>query len=254
MGKSRNINHLWTQDEENFLINNYHNKSWEYILGVLKRHNKQQIIDKASYMKLRRERLFSFDDINMLKEIYEVCDSIDDVISHFNGKYTKKQIIKKANNLGLKNRKTLTKTLTNIDEYIRSNNTEWKTKTLIKCNRCCIFSKSKNIDIHHIYPFHKILYEVFEELGYDIKKEYQLSDAQIQIICDSFYKKQNAYGYGVCIDKNIHQLFHSVYGYKLFTTENWYKFQEDLLNGVYDKELKERNITFLFEKCGQEIV
>ena len=71
MAKSKNINIKWTLEEESFLINNYSNKSWDYILNQLPRHNKKQIIDKASYMKIKRERVWSFEDITILKKIYE---------------------------------------------------------------------------------------------------------------------------------------------------------------------------------------
>ena len=250
MGKSKNINHVWTLSEESFLIENYHKMPWNFLLEKLHRHSKSQIIDKASYMGLKRERLFSFDDIEKLKNIYEQYDSVDVVVDYFNGKYTKKQIVKKANKLGLKNRKYASKTLKNIDEYIRSNNNEWKIQSLINCGHCCVFTGNKDIDIHHIYPFHKILYEVFEEFGYDIGKEYSLSHIETELICNEFYKKQKEYGYGVCIDKNIHQIFHSKYGYKNFTSDNWFEFKQDLLNGLYNEMLYEKGINLLSKKCG----
>ena len=51
-------------------------------------------------MGLKREKLFSFDDIEKLKNIYEQYDSVDVVVDYFNGKYTKKQIVKKLISLG----------------------------------------------------------------------------------------------------------------------------------------------------------
>lgn len=248
MGKSKNINNMWTQCEESFLIENYHNKSWEFLLEQLNRHNKSQIIDKASYMGLKRERLFSFKDIEELKRIYEIYDSIDDVVEYFGKKYSRKQIIKKANSLGLKNRKYLSKTFKNIDEYIRSNNNEWKIQSFINCNHRCIFTGSKNIDIHHIYPFHKILYEVFDDLDYDMNKDYQLSEREVSLICDKFYAKQKEYGYGICVEKSIHRIFHSKYGFKNFTKEDWFEFEKDMFYGLYNELVKGDN--FLSIKCG----
>lgn len=242
--KSRNINNMWTQEEEKFLYENYNDKSWDYILKNLPRHNKKNIIDKASYMNFKRARLFTMDDINILKEIYPTYSSVDDVVKFFNGKYTKKQIMKKASSLGIKNRKTLTKTLKNIDDYIRSNNEKWKIKIRKQCNYSCIFSGNKNIDIHHIYPFHKILQEVFIELGYDYNKEYFLNEKQIKEICDNFFEKQDKLNCGVCIDKDIHKLFHSIYSYTNFTQNDWDKFKIDLLNGKYNDYLKKGILKF----------
>ena len=243
--KSKNINKMWTKEEEIFLKENYHNKSWDYILENLSRHNKKNIIDKASYMNLKRERLFSFEDIEILKYIYPTYSSVDEVVNYFNYKYTKKQIIKKANSLGLKNRKLSTKTLKNIDDYIRSNNEKWKIKIRKKCNYKCIFSGSKNIEIHHIFPFHSILKNVFTELGYDYSKEYILTEIQVKEICDKFYKKQDELDSGVCIDKNIHKLFHSLYSYDKFTEYDWNNFKDDLKTDKYKNYLQERNIEIL---------
>ena len=70
------------------------------------------------------------------------------------------------------------------------------------------------------------------------------------MICNEFYKKQKEYGYGVCIDKNIHQIFHAKYGYKNFTSDNWFEFKQDLLNGLYNEMLYEKGINLLSKKCG----
>ena len=75
MGKSKGINKMWTLDEETFLIENYFNMKWELLLERLHRHTKKQIIDKASYIGLKRERLWSFDDIEKLKEKYMEINS-----------------------------------------------------------------------------------------------------------------------------------------------------------------------------------
>lgn len=40
---------------------------------------------------------------------------------------------------------------------------------------------------------------------------------------------------GVCIDENIHKLFHSVYGQYCNTPEQWYQFEKDYKNGIYDE-------------------
>lgn len=242
MAKSKNINKLWNKDEEEYLINNYHNQSWSILLTKLNRHTKTQIIDKASYMNLKRERLWSFDDIEALKNIYEKYECVDDVVLFFNDKYTKKQIIKKANRLGLKNRKIKTKTMSNIDDYIRSNNSKWKEDSLKNNHYKCVFTNNTDIEIHHIYPFHKILNEVFEEMGYDINKEYQLSDSEVSEICKNFFKKQNEYGFGVCVDKEIHKLFHSLYGFINFTSDNWFDFTIRLKNGEYNEILLQKGV------------
>ena len=255
---------MWTPDEESFLIENYSDKEWYYLLNNLNRHTKKQIQDKAYSLCLKRNKslrvyggrapIWSDSKIDELRKAYASYDSLDDVVNHFDGKYSKKQISKKAHRLGLNLRKRVPKSTKTIYDLIRKENDVWKRETLKCCGYKCIFTGSNNIDIHHIYPFKKLLDESMNELGFDIYNEQNLLEEDIQNIRTVFYLRQAQNGYGVCIDKRIHRLFHSVYGFKNFTPHDWSIFTNDLLSGKYNYELANKGLTNIHLNFGEEIV
>lgn len=240
MSKSRNINVMWTSEEESFLIEKYSNSDWDYLLKNLSRHTKNQICSKANYLGLKRERVWSFDDIEILKNIYPNSNSVDDVVEYFNKKYTKKQIIKKANKMGLIIREYLPKSYKNISDLIRSNNNFWKIKVLMQYNYKCILTGSKDVNIHHIVPFKELLNESYDLLKYD--KNCILSDNETNEIIRVFNILQDKENVGICINSDIHKLFHRIYSYTNCNKEDWDIFFNDIINGKYNEFLERKNL------------
>lgn len=241
MSKSKCINVMWTSDEEVFLIENYSFSDWDYLLNNLVRHTKSNICSKANYLGLKRERVWSFDDIEKLKKIYPTSNSVDEVVKLFNNKYTKKQIIRKANRLGLTLRKYLPKSYKNIYDLIRSNNNYWKIKVLIQYNRRCIFTGSYDVNIHHIIPFHELLNQSYNMLNID--KNNVLTYEETDSLIKTFYSLQNINDVGVCVNSEIHKLFHKIYTYTRFTKEDWEVFSADIIEGKYNNFLKRNNLS-----------
>ena len=168
MSKSKNKNVIWTKEEENYLIKHYQCESWEKMLLNLPRHNKSEITSKASYIGIKRERLWSFDDIEELKKIYSSFNCTDDAVKSFNYKYTKKQIEKKAHSLKLNMRKRSV-LFSSVNEYIRDHNHDWKSDSLKSCNYKCVFTNSKNIEIFHsTYSFWVFDEDDWNEFSFDI--------------------------------------------------------------------------------------
>ena len=105
-----------------------------------------------------------------------------------------------------------------------------------KCNYQCVLTGSKKFHIHHLYSFNQIISDVFNKYNfpiYDTFEEY--SDEELDTILDKFIEEQDSHPLGVCIDENIHKLFHSVYGQYCNTPEQWYQFEKDYKNGIYDE-------------------
>lgn len=241
MSKSKNKNVIWTKEEENYLIKHYQCESWEKMLLNLPRHNKSEITSKASYIGIKRERLWSFDDIEELKRIYSSFNCIDDAVKSFNYKYTKKQIEKKAHSLKLNMRKRSV-LFSSVNEYIRDHNYDWKSDSLKACNYKCVFTNSKNIEIHHKHPFSKMVTETLDIMGYDKNSYEVISQNDLNIILTKFNEIQAKYGLGVCVDINLHKLFHSTYSFWVFDEDDWNEFSFDIVNGKYNEYLLERNL------------
>ena len=49
-----------------------------------------------------------------------------------------------------------------------------------------------------------------------------------------FQKTHDKYPLGVCVDLNIHKIFHKIYGSGGNTEEQWNRFVEDFNNHKYD--------------------
>ena len=59
------------------------------------------------------------------------------------------------------------------------------------------------------------------------------TDEELSFILDKFLEIQSNYPLGECIDKKLHVLFHSLYGQYYNTPEQWNRFKDDYLKGVY---------------------
>ena len=71
---------------------------------------------------------------------------------------------------------------------------------------------------------------------YDNFSDY--TDEELKNILSAFIEEQNKYPLGVCVSRNIHVLFHSLYGQYYNTPEQWYQFEKDFKAGIYNEYLK----------------
>lgn len=103
------------------------------------------------------------------------------------------------------------------------------------CDYKCVMTNSKNFQIHHLYSVSNIIRDILNKYkGYD-KPFDDYSENELSFLLSKFIEIQNKYPLGVCIDKKIHTLFHSMYGQYYNTPEQWYRFCEDYNNGIYKK-------------------
>ena len=124
---------------------------------------------------------------------------------------------------------------------LRENIKDWKVKSMELCNYKCAFTGRKFDEVHHIFPFNKIVDLSLKELELDLKSnlgEYS-EDDRIAII-NKVKEKHAEYGLGICLSKEIHKLFHSKYSFVNFTVDDFKVFIEDYFNGKYDDELEDR--------------
>ena len=110
-----------------------------------------------------------------------------------------------------------------------------------KCDYKCIFTGSKDFAIHHLYGFNLIVAEVMDILRSQNKlwsndvNEYN-SD-ELAYFVEVFNFIHDKYPLGVCIRKDIHDLFHKIYNSGNNNEEQWNEFVNNLNNGVYSNEI-----------------
>lgn len=102
-----------------------------------------------------------------------------------------------------------------LDDYLRKLIKNWKYEIAKKYNFCCAISKSKkDLVVHHIINFQTILKDVLEELK--LKKYKKIKDytqEEIRLIENKFLEKHTL-DMGVLLQRKIHRKFHSIYGLK----------------------------------------
>ena len=125
-----------------------------------------------------------------------------------------------------------------MNEFIRGYLGNWKSNVKDFYNGECYFTYSTNVDIHHKYALNTIVKEVMQELNIDIKKEYFCTE--LQEVKD-YVIKLHTVDLGVAIDKDLHILFHSLYG-KTCTKDDFDEFEKRLICGEFDDFLLEHGL------------
>lgn len=115
--------------------------------------------------------------------------------------------------------------ITPLHNYLRKKIEPWKTDSMKCCGFKCVVSR-KNFDvIHHLYGFSEILKETMDNLNIPICEEInQYTDVELKLIEGECLKLHYKYGLGVCLTEDIHKEFHSIYGQKNFTINDFKEF------------------------------
>jgi hypothetical protein len=101
--------------------------------------------------------------------------------------------------------------------------------------------------IHHINKnFKDIMFEVIDILNLPIYDNIGLYDSNDLIkIEELLLQLHYKYGYGVCIDKKLHMLFHKLYGKHNNTKVQFEEFKTRLISGEFDIFLRENNLSLI---------
>ena len=222
-------NQKWSEDEEKILIDNYSIVSKEDMLKLLPKRTWFAILCHAQKFNIR-----SYHHINEKYSDYE-----KEFIKNNFGIFTDEEIANKLNKSihGIKDqryRMNLYYEDTNYGNYktipllFRGQIWEWKRLSMEKCNYKCIFTGSTDFDIHHIFGFNIITGITFDKLSEDgILKDDCLdsySKDELDYMIDVFKDIHSQYPIGVCVRKDIHNLFHRIYGSGGNTENQWNNF------------------------------
>lgn len=124
-----------------------------------------------------------------------------------------------------------------IYNYLRGEIRSWKKETIIKNNYKCDITGNRFDVVHHLYSFNKILIETLSNTNIDLRDKVEdYTDEELSIITKECLSLHNKYGVGVCLCKEEHDLFHSIYGYGGNTPEQYYEFKEKRLKQL-NKEI-----------------
>jgi hypothetical protein len=128
--------------------------------------------------------------------------------------------------------------ISSLSNYLRDKITIWKQESLKKSNYQCELTNEKVEVIHHLYSFHNIVKETLRILNlplYDSVNKY--NNNELRIITDKCIELHQQYGLGVCLTKQIHNLFHKEYGNENNTPEQFENFKTRYNNGEFNNFL-----------------
>lgn len=105
--------------------------------------------------------------------------------------------------------------ITSIRKCLREILTDWKKETLIGNEFKCILTTTKSeIEVHHLYSFDLIIEDVFKELNLKLKANIgDYSNEELDLIKETTILHHGKHGLGVCLTKNLHKIFHEIYGW-----------------------------------------
>lgn len=240
--KANNLNinkrFLWTQKEDDLLCKVYENIHIQDVLKLFPTRTKDGIIHRAKYLGLN-----SFDHPiwteNQKQYLIDNWEKYPDIILGDNLGKTKNAVKRMRNLLGLHRQDKTQRTYENITKYIRGNIQKWKNDSMQKCNYVCVLTGSKDFEIHHLYPVNKIINDIFQKYNFTIKEFNNYSDKELQQILNAFILEQDKYPLGECIRKDLHHLFHFLYGQYKPTISQWLQFKQDFKNGLYNNLIED---------------
>ena len=214
----------WTKEEDDILFTYYSNTDIEAVCKLLQNRTKNSIILRANKLKIPSlfyiNTYWNNNDTEYLISHWK--DKSDEELSIILNK-SKHAILDKRTLLGLYRTDRDYSGYYSMDAMLRGCLFKWRSDSIKHCNGKCILTGSQNIDVHHLISFKTIVKNFFIEYGYEYKNIEDYSTEDISSIRDDFVKYHNLFGYGVCIEKNLHILFHKQYG-RYTTKEQFEKF------------------------------
>lgn len=227
----------WSKEESDIVYKYYSNLPINEVMELLPNRSKNSIINFTkskniiSYGSMHNK--WNSTQINYLINNWELLP--DKIIADNIGK-TFRAVKAKREELGFYRQDMTSNSYPTLSKYLRGQNQKWKKDSMKSCNYKCIITGSKNFDIHHLYGLSNIINDIMNRYPqYKDKNFSDYSDEDLSFLFLKFTQEQTKYPLGVCIDKKLHILFHSMYGQYYNTPEQWYQFVKDYTNGIYNK-------------------
>jgi hypothetical protein len=122
--------------------------------------------------------------------------------------------------------------ITDLYTHLRTKIDKWKMDSFAHHNfKCVITGEDENLELHHLYNFYKIVEETLRDLKIPvldkISKYTPEEIKRIEVLC---LEKHYKYGFGVPLVATIHREYHSIYGNKDNSKEQFEKFKQDYIN------------------------
>lgn len=233
---------FWSKEENEILIKNYSTEDFQIVCSLLPNRTEEAIKNHARVLGVKSKQYlnekYSDEQIEFIKNN---CLKMNDTqIAKILNK-SPAGIMAQRNKLGFYRIKKDYSNYPSLDKFFRGHIQQWKNDSMEACEYKCIFTGSKNFAIHHIYGFNTILKEVYEILDNEnLLKSTKIEDytkEELDYFLSIFNDIHSKYPLGMCVRKDIHDLFHNIYGSGGNTIEQWNEFCEEMNNGLYTEQI-----------------
>lgn len=126
---------------------------------------------------------------------------------------------------------------------LRSDTKDWFNESMEFCDYKCVITGGEFDNVHHTTAFRDIVDEVFKLTGIKVKQQVcDYSEDEFQYLRDELKDLHIIYGFGACINKDVHKLFHDNYGYTKFSPYDFLDFVYRIDIGEFDEWFNENNL------------
>lgn len=229
---------LWTEEEDRIIREYYPKMFAKDFVKYLPGRTVNGIVIRAQKLGVPSyfysQVTFSEKECEYIKSHWAKCsdEQMAEVL-----KRTKRSVKDVRNRLGLHRKNDDYTCYSCFDKLFRGQISGWKQESMKQCNYQCVLTHSKSFQVHHLINFKTILneaYSIMEEAG--MLKSSNIEDYskdEIEQMIDLFKTVHSTYPLGVCVRKDLHDLFHTIYGRWGNTEQQWNQFVADYKNGIY---------------------
>jgi hypothetical protein len=133
--------------------------------------------------------------------------------------------------------------ITDTYRELRSDTKDWQNESMEFCKYKCVITNGEFDNIHHTEPFKNIVEKVFEITN--IEKKISVLDynaEEFEMLRNTLKELHEFYGFGACVCKKVHKLFHDLYGYTKFNGFDFLDFIYRIDSGEFDKWFDENEL------------
>lgn len=126
---------------------------------------------------------------------------------------------------------------------LRSDTKDWFNESMEFCNYSCVVTNGEFDNVHHTTAFRDIVDEVFKLTNISVQQKVcDYSQADFDELRSVLKDLHTLYGYGACINKDVHKLFHDNYGYTNFSPFDFLDFIYRIDIGEFDEWFEENQL------------
>lgn len=133
--------------------------------------------------------------------------------------------------------------VTNLYQELRSDTKDWFKESMEFCGYKCVITNGEFDNVHHTTAFRDIVDQVFELTEIEVRpKVCDYEEDEFKELRSTLKDLHSVYGYGACVNKDVHKLFHDNYGYTNFSPFDFLDFIYRIDIGEFDSWFEENNL------------